>query len=455
MFGVIIFPLSDGRQGEFLFEGEIEETLNNFMTKEIKETEEEIDLREKAEAQYKDNAPYNSANLFVTDIQTHIRELEVQNIELEIQNEEWQKAEENSRESSDKFTALYDFAPAGYFTLDSEGTICGLNLLGAAMLGKGRAAMVNNNFTLYVTEDTREVFTEFLKKCFETNTKQVFEGNLKISEDITIWVHLEGIVPKEEKKCLLVAIDKTKRKQTELQIEKQTKELKELNATKDKFFNIIAHDLRSPFSAIIGFSNLLAEQVHDKDYEGIERYAEYIQTSSKHAMALLTNLFEWARTQTGAMEFNPEYFELVELINEITELSNDIAQQKSIAIEKVLPLKVPVTADKAMISTVLRNLIMNAIKFTNSGGKIVVSLEEKKNELLVTISDNGAGIIKEDIENLFRIDAKTTTLGTNKEKGTGLGLLLCKEFVEKHSGKIWVESEVGKGSRFNFSIPKS
>lgn len=170
--------------------------------------------------------------------------------------------------------------------------------------------------------------------------------------------------------------------------------MKELNATKDKFFSIIAHDLRNPFQAIIGLSNILAEQMSIKDYEGIEEYAEIIRDSSKRAMNLLMNLFQWSRSQTGRMNFSPESIEITSLINEVTELSNDSAKQKSIAISRILPHTITVFADRAMISSILRNLISNAIKFTNLNGTIIISTTQNQNELTVSIADNGIGISK-------------------------------------------------------------
>lgn len=230
--------------------------------------------------------------------------------------------------------------------------------------------------------------------------------------------------------------------------------LRELNATKDKFFTIIAHDLKNPFSAIVGFSNILTDQISKKNYEGIEEYAEIIKNSAERAMSLISNLLQWSRSQTGRMEYTPESFDIVTLVNEITELSNDSARQKSITITCELPARATVFADKAMMSTILRNLVSNAIKFTNSGGRIIISALQKRNELMVSVCDNGVGIKKDDINKLFRIDENYSTRGTQKETGTGLGLILCKEFILKHGGKIWVESEPGKGSTFYFTIPK-
>ena len=191
-----------------------------------------------------------------------------------------------------------------------------------------------------------------------------------------------------------------------------------------------------------------------KEYEGVEEYAGIIQNSSQQAMDLLMNLLEWSCAQTGKIEFNPETIEIVSLIDKVAELLNDTAQQKSITISRKNSFSLPVFADKAMISTILRNLISNAIKFTNPGGAIVISAEQNSDRLLVTVSDNGIGIKKEAIGKLFRIEESSSTIGTQDEKGTGLGLLLCKEFILKHNGKIWVESEWGKGSKFHFTIPR-
>jgi len=250
-------------------------------------------------------------------------------------------------------------------------------------------------------------------------------------------------------------IDISKRKKVEETIKENEAHLRELVATKDKFFSIIAHDLKSPFNSILGLSNLLVEQIHEKNYEGIEEYAAIIQKSTTRVFDLLMNLLEWARTQTGRMEFSPEYIELGALINEVIELLAESAHQKSITIIRELPRNMLVFADKAMINTVLRNLISNAIKFTHPGGQIVISADKKPDELMISISDNGIGIKKEVIGKLFRIDENHIVPGTQNEKGTGLGLILCKEFIEKHGGNIWVESEVGKGSRFCFTIPKN
>lgn len=247
--------------------------------------------------------------------------------------------------------------------------------------------------------------------------------------------------------------DITERVRNEAEIKLKNDELTNLNATKDKFFSIIAHDLKSPFNSIIGFSSLLARQVNERDYEGIKKYATIIQESSQQALDLLVNLLEWSRSQTGKMVFTPEDVDVAFLISQSVGVLIGAAQQKQIAVHKQMPANLVVRADNAMVNTILRNLISNAIKFTNPGGSIVISAERKAEELLISVADNGVGINQVSIDKLFRIEETYSTLGTQKEKGSGLGLLLCKEFVEKHGGRIWVESEVGKGSTFRFTIP--
>jgi PAS domain S-box-containing protein len=264
------------------------------------------------------------------------------------------------------------------------------------------------------------------------------------------------VITFQNKKALLTtAIDISERKKTEEALRESETKLRELNAQKDKFFSIIAHDLKSPFNAIVGFSELLMEQINEKNYEGIHEYAKIISQSSLQAMDLLMNLLEWSRAQSGRMLFIPEKMKLVDLIEENILLFQGIARQKSITINKFLPDKITVFADESMIGTVLRNLISNAIKFTSKGGEINISAVKRLKEVLVSVSDNGIGIAPQRLEKLFRIDEGDSTRGTNDEKGTGLGLILCKEFVENHGGTIGAESKEGKGSTFYFSLPNN
>ena len=227
----------------------------------------------------------------------------------------------------------------------------------------------------------------------------------------------------------------------------------ELNAAKDKFFSVIAHDLRAPLSSIIGFSEHLMAVVKARDYEQTGKMADIIMQSSARAMDLLMNLMEWAQLQSGRMEFNPECIEMNPIINEAVLLLSGNATQKSITISNTLSPEIRVNADRAMVSTVLRNLISNGIKFTQPGGTITIKSAVKQQELIVSVTDTWVGISKKRIDKLFEINESYSTSGTQNEKGTGLGLILCREFIEKNNGKIWVESKSERGSTFYFSLP--
>ncbi len=272
-----------------------------------------------------------------------------------------------------------------------------------------------------------------------------------------VWVGISVQIMLNEKgeQIGLIGIsrDITQRKQAEEALRKNEHLLRELNAQKDKFFTIISHDLKSPFNAIYALSQHLVDQMQEKDYEGVEQYASVIEESSKRAMNLLTNLFVWSQTQSGRMAFEPEPFELVEFIEENLRFFEDIAREKSVKVIGRLPNRILVHADKHMVSTIIRNLVTNAIKFSHPGSEVIIAAERGHKEVTVLIKDNGVGIPNDRLNKLFRIDETESTKGTANEKGTGLGLIICKEFVDKHNGKIWAESQLGKGTTFYFTLP--
>jgi len=244
------------------------------------------------------------------------------------------------------------------------------------------------------------------------------------------------------------------------QIKKKTKningknqELQKLNAEKDKFLSIIAHDLRSPFNSIIGFSDLLVQHADRSECSDFVKYSRMIKSSSEKAMDLLTSLIEWSLLHTGRIKFNPTNFQIEGLINEIKNLFSDIAAQKSIDIKYEVLSKETAFADKQMISTILRNLVANAIKYTPAGGNIKIQSKQHQDKLLISVEDSGIGLSETNIKRLFKIDANNSTPGTQREEGTGLGLILCKEFIDKHNEEIWVESDSGKGAIFYFTLP--
>ncbi|MDN4164957.1 ATP-binding protein [Cytophagales bacterium LB-30] len=239
------------------------------------------------------------------------------------------------------------------------------------------------------------------------------------------------------------------------QIQLSNEQLSELNSTKDRFFSIIAHDIKGPLHSLRSFSDLLINHTDKMSKEEIQFLAKDIDTSLKNLFGLLENLLEWARSQTGALDLRVEQFDLSQIVKNNLSLLGPSAAAKEITLKYGLPESLQVRADANTTSTVIRNLLSNAIKFTPKGGEIAIRVNEWKDAVEISIKDNGVGMPKEVQEKIFRIDQKHSTKGTAGEKGTGLGLILCKEFVEKNGGHIAVHSEEGKGSDFHFTIPKA
>lgn len=232
-----------------------------------------------------------------------------------------------------------------------------------------------------------------------------------------------------------------------------TEELKQLNHTKDKFFSIIAHDLRGPFNATLNLSEIIIEEVESLSRDEIKEYTTDINNALKGQLKLLENLLNWSRLHLGKMEFIKEHVVLNDIAEEIIEVVSGTAKQKQIKVINQTEKNFEVIADINMLRSILQNLISNALKFTKSGGEISVHSKVIDNYARITVSDTGIGLEKKQADSIFQIDSLLTTAGTNGEKGTGLGLSLVKEMVEKHNGQIWVNSTPGKGSDFIFTIP--
>ena len=274
------------------------------------------------------------------------------------------------------------------------------------------------------------------------------DKNLVLTEDLICPILLNG-----EKFICIIQRDLTERINAEQALKINEEKLKHLNATKDKLFSIIAHDLRSPFNSILGFSQHLRENIRNYKFEESEKYLDTINSTAQSTFNLLVNLLSWAKQQTGQTIYNPENLNLQQIVNEVVDLLSSSAKIKNITINYALPKKILIFADKNMLKTILQNLISNAVKFTNPDGIIRIYAVQYSGKVEITISDNGIGMGKKSIGKLFEIETNASTSGTLNEPGSGLGLIICREFVEKHGGKIRVESKKGKGSDFKFSIP--
>ncbi|NPD44681.1 MULTISPECIES: sensor histidine kinase KdpD [unclassified Lentimicrobium] len=230
--------------------------------------------------------------------------------------------------------------------------------------------------------------------------------------------------------------------------------LKISNESKDRLFSIIAHDLKGPFSSLLGFSNMLEEELNEGDLSNVKKYSSTLNTTLTKTYYLLINLLDWSSSQTNRISFVPEKFCFNDLVDEIFHFLDLQAQDKEIVLKRIIDGQIFISSDRNMMSTVIRNLISNAIKYSNKG-EIELKAYFINNDLYCSIKDCGTGISKEKMNTLFQISEIESIPGTNNEKGTGLGLMLCKEFIEKQNGEIGVESELGSGSVFWFRIPNS
>jgi len=245
----------------------------------------------------------------------------------------------------------------------------------------------------------------------------------------------------------------TARVATHLEIKRSREKLIELNATKEKLFSIISHDLKSSVGSILGISDLLLENFENYKSDKIRQIVSSIYQSSKNTFELLENLLDWSRLQTERLTRKIEKHNLKTNAIDICSLFSEIAKNKNITLQNNIHSDVFMSCDIDMTKTILRNLISNAIKFTNIEGTVTLNCVESDSLVEIQVSDSGIGIIPENIPYLFSIEKNISTTGTKGEKGTGLGLMLCKELIEKQGGKIWVESEVGKGTTFKFTLP--
>ena len=316
--------------------------------------------------------------------------------------------------------------------------------------------LLNESQKLF-TPESWELLSASIAKTAQTGVPYEIELKTIIKDDRNGWMWARGEAIKDadgEITEIWGAVQNiTERKQIEEVLAKSEAKLKELNATKDKFFSIIAHDLKSPFTNILGFSEILQKEARNLDINSIVAFADTINSTARQTFNLLENLLDWARMQQNGFYFEPQTISLSFLLKTELEDLRYNADQKNIALVNEITEEIVVTADEKMLSSVLRNLISNAIKFTPKGGRVKIEAKTDTDQVKVSVSDTGIGMEKDIIDKLFKIETSFTLRGTGNEKGTGLGLLLCKEFVEKHRGTISVESETGKGSRFTFSIP--
>lgn len=365
--------------------------------------------------------------------------------------EKRRKAEEDLKISEKRFRTLVENAPDLIMRFDKNYKHLFVN--------SATKTLLNIDPEEFIGKTHEELgFPEHMCKFWEEEMNKVFQSSKLKAVEFSIQIDGEDkyfdwqLIPEFDEKgqtetILAVARDITARKLNEKALEEAVK-------TKDKFFSIIAHDLKNPFNAMLPIVHILKENHIDMQREQLSEMIELIDSSVKQEYNLLKNLLEWSRAQTGAIKLKPESIQLRDLLDSNLLLHRAVAEGKNISIE-VDGVQANVLSDKYMLETVIRNLISNALKFTEIDGNVKIQITENKDQVICSVQDNGIGISPENQQKLFRIDTNYTRLGTKDESGTGLGLILCKEFIEKNGGNITVKSEVAVGSKFTFSLPKA
>lgn len=319
-----------------------------------------------------------------------------------------------------------------------HGTVAILQIIALQFLG----SIIYKNHSPFFPPESQDVLNLII--CIYT----IIMGSL-----VTLLVYSENHTVKnlEIERARQLEIALAELKTSKDMIEVQADELRKVNDSKDKFFSILAHDLKSPFNTVLGFSEVLKEKdIKDPEFQ---LYAKQIYDTALNNYNLLENLLEWTRNQMNHIRFEPEVLKLSEKVNINIDLLKLSAERKGIEIQNEIDPSVLVRADQNMINTILRNIITNAVKFTRPGGTISVNAKVIADMVEVSISDNGIGMPEDLAGSLFKIENMESRKGTSGEKGTGLGLIICKEFVEMHNGTIRVESKLNQGSTFHFTLP--
>ena len=375
---------------------------------------------------------------------------------------ERKQMEEQILNSKQQYDNLVSNIPVGIYILrtKSEGTFA-LEYVSsrmAEMLDLSIESLLSSADTVFkaIHSDDLDSFVRLNQEGIQKKRPFDWKGRAIIKGAVR-WLHFRAKPQELENGDTLwhgLIVDITERMIAEAEIKYQNRELVKLDAEKDRFFSIIAHDLRSPFNSFLGLTQIMAEDLPSLTMAQIQEIALKMSKSATNLYGLLENLLEWSQMKNGAFTFAPEVIQLSLIVDGCIEIIQESARHKDIEIVNEIAVEVEVFADRNMIQTIIRNLVSNALKFTPKGGKISLSaITSDRHSIEISIKDSGIGMSRDLIDNLFRIDLKTNRLGTDDEPSTGLGLLLCKEFVEKQGGKIWVKSEVGNGSTFLFSIP--
>jgi PAS domain S-box-containing protein len=373
----------------------------------------------------------------------------VRDVTIEKQNEKLKK------EAEEKFRLIVEHAPLGFFSFDTNGVINFCNDVFGEIIGTAKEQLIGLNMLL--VPDKKVV--EGIQSVIIGNTKS-FEGDYTtFTSGKTVQVRVVASTLYNVENNIIGGIgiveDISERKEAEDKNKKNTAQLEMLVSEKDKLFSIIAHDLRSPFTSILGFARLMSDKSNSFSLENMQQYAEILKTSSESYFYLLENLLEWSRLQQGMVTPSIVPIDIVQVVEHIISLYSEEVKKKHINVNREIPQKLHVLADEAMLNSIMRNLISNAIKFTQKEGYLQIEIKEiDNNSVQICVKDNGVGMDSSQLDMLFSFAENKSSYGTEGEKGTGLGLIICNEFIEQLGSSLQVESEIGRGSCFKFSLKK-
>jgi PAS domain S-box-containing protein len=360
-------------------------------------------------------------------------------------------------DSEEKFRKVVETLPSLLTIIDKNEKI--IFISGNCEIFTGfRADEIPDTRIWWVHEDDHEFVSLVLSEaCLLKNRARNFEYKARKKDGAVWYAHSSWEVltdsTGEMEGVVIQTVDFTDTRLAEESLMASERKLRQINATKDMLFSVIAHDLRTPFTSILGFSELISESIKKEKYEKAMRFSNLIRSSAEQTLTLLENLLEWTRTQTGKIDFKPEFHLLGQVVRRITGIMEASAHIKNISlIDAISDDQILIYADLNMLEVILRNLISNAIKFTYLGGTVIITAGKREGSVEVIVEDNGIGLSSEKMQNILNPHSGIT-LGTANEKGSGLGLILCVEFIEKHGGILKVESIQGKGSKFIFALP--
>ena len=357
-------------------------------------------------------------------------------------------------ESWNDFRIIFENNSAAIAIFEKDSTISNVNKEFCKISGYSKHEAIGMRWEQFIPPEDQEQVKKSSRKILINPNHELDNYEFKFyKKNGEIRYAIYSIAFLSNRKIIASFIDITEHKKSELLINHQNEQLKMLIADKDRFLSILSHDLKSPLGLLLGFSELLKENIRNYDIEEIIIQVNSIYRISQNVNNLLDNLLTWVRSQNGKIPFKPQKLQFLSICEDTVNTFRPNAEAKNILISFSGKETINVYADSEMLKTILRNLLSNAIKFTNPGGSVNINSVEADSTIIITVSDNGIGIKPDNLSRLFDISHVYTTPGTADEEGTGLGLLLCKEFVDKHGGEIWVRSEYGIGSEFRFSLP--